>query len=239
MELKDLKSAWDTYSSQELDKHHLGGESIHELLRNRTQTLVDRIDRNLRIGMGVLLVFIAYVILDDIYLSKIMIKEPIQYPPWMVPLDVFSNTLIVTTYLFFVVRYLKIKRNFSVDLHLKDFLTSILDTLSTYRRMFYLAVIILIINMIVSFTAGLYEGIKFNTGHIPGGMETLSSSKILMVIAIGLAVLIPLIALTFFTLRWGFNKLYGRYMVSLNDTLKELDESGIGEEGLKQTQVYD
>ena len=224
MEFKDLKSAWNTYSSREVDKHHLGKESIHELLRNRTQTLVDRIDRNLRIGMGVLLAFIAYVILDDLYLSKIMIKEPIQYPSWMVPLDVFSNTLIIATYLFFVVRYLKIKRNFSVDIHLKDFLTGIINTLTTYRRMFYLAVIILLINMIVSFTAGLYEGIKISTGNIPGGMESLTSSKILMVIAIGMAVLIPLIALTFFTLRWGFNKLYGRYMISLNETLKELEE---------------
>ena len=224
MEFKDLKSAWNTYSSQEVDKHHLGTESIHELLRNRTKTLVDRIDRNLRIGMGILLAFISYVILDDLYLSKILIKEPIPYPSWMVPLDVFSNALIVTTYLVFVIRYLKTKRNFSVDLQLKDFLNGILDTLTIYRRMFYMAVIILLINMTVSFTAGLYEGIKFSTGNLPGGMGTLTSSKILMVIAIGLAVLIPLIAFTFFILRWGFNKLYGRYMVSLNQTLKELDE---------------
>ena len=224
MELKDLKSAWNTYSSQEVDKHHLGKESIHELLRHRTQTLVDRIDRNLRIGMGILLAFIAYVIVDDVYLSKILIHEPIQYPWWMFPIDVFSNTLIVTTYLFFVIRYLKIKRSFSVDLQLKDFLTGILDTLKTYRRMFYLAVIILLINIIVSFTAGLYEGIKFSTGNLPGGMESLPTSKILMVIGIGLAVLIPLIAIIFLILRWGFNRLYGRYLVSLNETLKELDE---------------
>ena len=235
MELNDLKSAWNIYSSHEVDKHHLGRESIHELLRNRTQTMVDRIDRNLRIGMGILLAFIAYVILDDLYLSKILIKEPIQYPAWMFPLDVFSNALIVTTYLFFVVRYLKIKRNFSVDLHLKDFLTGILATLTTYRRLFYLAVIILLINMSVSFTAGLYQGIKFSTGKNPGGMETLTSSKIVMVIGIGLAVLIPMIVGTFLLLRWGFNKLYGRYMVSLNETLKELDESGLGEEGIPRS----
>ena len=224
MEFKDLKSAWNTYSSQEMDKHHLGKESIHELLRHRTQAMVDRIDRNLRIGMAVLLVFIAYVIVDDLYLAEIMIKEPIQYPSWMFPLDVFTNSLIVTSYLFFVFRYLNVKRNFSVDLQLKDFLSGILYTLKSYRRLFYLTVIILLINMIVSFTAGLYEGIKFSTGNLPGGMENLSTSKILLVIGIGLAVLIPMIVLTFLILRWGFNKLYGRYLVSLNETLKELDE---------------
>jgi hypothetical protein len=227
MDLNDLKSAWNTYSSQEADKHHLGKESINELLRNQTKTLVEKIDRNIRIGIGILLAYIAYVIFDDLYLSKIIIKEPIHYPSWMIPIDIFSVVLIVATYLFFVISYLKIKRNFSVDLHLKEFLTSILDTLKTYRRLFYLAVIILLINMSVSFAAGLYEGIKFSTGNATGGLENLSTSKIFLIIGVGLAVLIPMIDGTFFLLRWGFNKLYGRHLVKLNETLKELDESGI------------
>ena len=229
MDLKDLKSAWDTYSSQQEDKHHLGKESIHELLRTKTKTLVDRIDRNLRIGMVILLAFIAYVVVDDLFLSKLIIKEPIQYPSWLYPLDVFTNTLIVTTYLFFVIRYMKIKRSFSVDLQLKDFLIGILDTLKTYRRMFYLAVIILLINMIVSFAAGLYQGVKFNVDKIPGGLESLSTSKIFVIIVVGLLFLLPMIAGTFFLLRWGFNRLYGRYLIKLNETLQELNESETGE----------
>ena len=228
MEFKDLKSAWNTYSSQEVDKHHLGKESIHELLRNRTKTLVDRIDRNIRIGLSVLLVFIAYVVIDSLFLSDyfsmLLIHEVVESPKWLKLLDIFTTTLIITTYLFFAIRYLKIRRSFSIDLQLKDLLKGILETLQTYRRMFYLAVIILLLNIVVGFTAGLYEGIKFSTGKIPGGMDNLTSSKILMVIAIGLAVLIPLVAFTFFILRWGFNKLYGRYLISLNETLKELDE---------------
>jgi len=229
MELKDLKSAWDTYSSQEVDKHRLGKETIHEMLKNRTKTLVDRIDRNIRIGMGILLAFIAYVIIDDLFLSKLLISEPIEYPSWMIPMDVFSNVLIVTTYLFFVLRYFRIKRSFSPDTQLKDLLKGMLDTLKTYRRLFYLAVIILLINMIVSFAAGLYQGVKYKADLVSGGMENMAISKILIVIGVGLAVLIPLIAGTFFILRWGFNKLYGRHLIRLNETLLELDESGPAE----------
>ncbi|MBL7971751.1 MAG: hypothetical protein JNL03_09555 [Prolixibacteraceae bacterium] len=225
MDLKDLKSAWDTYSSQEVSKHRLEKETIHELLKSRTRTLVDRIDRNMRIGLGVLLVFIAYVIIDDLYLSKLLIQEPIKYPGWMIPMDIFSNALIVTTYLFFLIRYLKIRRNFSVDLQLKDLLRGILDTLKTYQRMFYLAVVILLINIILSFTAGIYEGIKFSAHPANGGIQNLPTSKILLIVAIGLAILIPLVALLFLFLRWGFNKLYGRYLVRLNEALRELDES--------------
>lgn len=224
MDLNDLKSAWDTYSSQEVNKHRLGRDTITEMLRSRTKTLVERIDRNIRIGIGVLLAFIAYIIIDDLFLSKIIIAGQIEYPKWIIPLDIFSNTLIIATFLFFVIRYLKIKRSFSVDLQLKDFLTGILGTLKTYRRLFYLAVIILLINMVVSFAAGLYEGIKFSTGNTSEGIESLTTSKILIIIGVGLAVLIPLIAVTFLVLRWGFNKLYGRYLVSLNETMKELEE---------------
>lgn len=229
MELKDLKSAWDTYSSQEVDKHRLGKENIHELLKNRTKTLVDRIDRNIRIGMAVILVFIAYVIVDDIYLSELILTEHIKYPSWMIPMDIFSNAIIVTTYLFFVLRYFRIKRSFSPDTQLKDLLNGILNTLKTYQRLFYLAVVILLINMIVSFAAGLYQGVKYKVDSVSGGIENLATSKILIIIGVGLAILIPLIAVTFFILRWGFNRLYGRYLVRLNETLQELDESCVEE----------
>lgn len=232
MDISDLKSAWDKYSSQEMDKHRLGKDSILDMLKNRTKSLVERIDRNIRFGMAVLLAFIAYVIVDDLYLSKILIQEPAHYPGWMVPIDVFSNLLIVTTYLFFVIRYFKIKRSFSADRELRNLLTGILETLQTYRRMFYLAVIILLINIAVSFVAGFYQGIKLNADAAHGGIQNLSSSKILIIIGSGLGVLILLVGITFVILRWGFNKLYGRYMLNIQETIQELDEPEIQESEL-------
>jgi hypothetical protein len=212
-----------------MDKHRLGKENIHDMLKSRTNTLVERIDRNIRIGMFILLGFIVYIIADDLYFSKILITAPIEYPSWLVPIDVFSNALIVTTYLFFVLRYLRIKRSFSADTQLKDLLSGILETLKTYRRMFYLAVIILMINIIISFTAGIYQGVKFKTDTTSGEIIDLSFGKIMRIIAFGLAVLIPLVSLTFFLLHRGFRNLYGRYLIKLNETLQELDESESGE----------
>lgn len=224
MDIKDLKSAWNAYSAKEVDKHQLGKEAIDEMLKNRTRSLVDRIDRNIRIGSVILLVFVAYVLIDDLLLSKLLIKLPLEYPVWMVPIDLFSNALIVLTFLFFVLRYLRIKRNFSSDTQLKDFLNGILITLQTYRRMFYMAVIMLIINIVISFTAGLYQGVKMKADALSGGIDKLPTARILTVGGIGFAVLVAIVALTFLVLRWGFNKLYGRYLHKINDTLKELDE---------------
>lgn len=224
MDIKDLKSAWNAYSAKEVDKHQLGKEAIDEMLKNRTSSLVERIDRNIRIGSVVLLVFVAYVLIDDLFLSKMLIKAPLEYPQWLVPIDVLSNALIVVTFLFFVLRYLRIKRSFSPDTQLKDFLNGILVTLGTYRRMYYMAVIFLIINIVISFSAGLYQGVKLKADTLNGGLENLPFAKVLMVIGVGLLVLIPMVAVTYFLLRWGFNKLYGRYLHKINDTLKELDE---------------
>lgn len=211
-----------------MDKHRLGKENIHELLKNRTQTLVERIDRNIRIGMSVLLLFIVYVIIDSLFLTKLpeaIVHQAVEYPKWLIPIDLFSTALIVTTYLFFAIRYFNIKRSFSIDLQIKELLKGIKETLITYRRMFYLAVIILLINIVVSFIAGAYVGLKLKTDSMNIGIESLPVSKILTIAGIALAALIPLVTLTFFLLRWGFNKLYGRYLGKLDETLQELEES--------------
>ena len=230
MELKDLKSAWETYSSQEVDKHRLEKETIHGLLRNRTKSLVDRIDRNIRVGMGVLLAFIAYVVVDSLIFIKLpetIVNQTVEYPKWLVPIDVFSTFLIITTYLFFVIRYLKVKRSFSIDHQIKDLLNGVIETLKTYRRMFYLAVIILLLNMVVGFAAGLYLGIKIKADAQNLEISNLDISQILWAVGVGLLILVPLIVLMFFILQWGFNKLYGKYLQKLNDTLNELDESEV------------
>jgi len=224
MDIKDLKSAWDTYSSQEVSKRQLEKGAIDEMLRKKSVSLVDRIDRNLRIGMGILLAYIAYTLLENLFLTKILIQEPLEYPKWLYPIDMFSNALIVTTYLFFAIRYLKIRKSFSIDNQLKALLTGILDTLKTYRRMFYLAVIILLLNIAVSFSAGLYQGVKSKADLTNSGLENLPMSKIYEIIGVGSIILIPIITVTFLILRWGFNKLYGKYLNKLNDTLDELDE---------------
>ena len=230
MDIKDLKSAWDTYSAQEMTKHRLGPESIHELLKKRTNTLVERINRNIVIGVVLLGVYILYSLFDffyfSVFYSNTVFGKPVEYPKWLEPIDVFSSVLILTTYLFFVLSYWRVKRSFSPDTQLKDFLTGISDTLITYRRMFYLAVIILLINISLSFFAGIYEGIEINSTDFPGGVDSLSMTRMLGIIGIGLTILIPIVLLIFFLLRWGFNRLYGRYVIKINETLLELDESG-------------
>ena len=60
MNLKELKKTWDKLSSEnELDENQL-----RSMLRKRTNNLIERIDRNIKIGFGVLFILILAFILD-------------------------------------------------------------------------------------------------------------------------------------------------------------------------------
>lgn len=92
--------------------------------------------------------------------------------------------------------------------------------------MFYLAVVILLLNIIISFAAGVYQGLQFKADAVSGGIINLTTSKTLTITGISLLIIIPMVAISYYILRWGFNKLYGRYLVKLDETLQELDETG-------------
>jgi hypothetical protein len=225
MEIDDLKKAWNSYSSTESEKHQLEKDSINQMLQTKTKTLVERIDRNIRIGLLILFAYLIYLVLSEMLVNNYIHDQAIKYPEWMWPIDVFSITLIITTYLFFAIRYLKIKRNFSVDNHLQTFLQAIVDTILLYRRMFYLVIAIMIINITLAFIAGFYQGLMIQNGNTAGNFENFTMSELILLTSFGLLILGLLISVTIFLLRWGFNKLYGRYLHILNDTLKELNEA--------------
>lgn len=228
MDLTELKDAWNKYSSQEADRYRVEMEGMHGLLQKKTQTLVDRIDRNIRIGMIVLGLYIAYNILDYLFLtdyfSKMVTEATVEYPQWLELVDVFSMVIIVATYLFFVIRYVRIRKNFSAKLQLKSLLEGIREILVTYRRMFFFAVVVFLTNILISFIAGVFQGIVLG-----GNGEGISINAILRLIGLSVLILIPLIAGLFLILRWGFNRLYGQYLAKISDMLRELDESGSAE----------
>jgi hypothetical protein len=60
MDLRDLQSAWSKYALQEEGKYRLGEDTILGLLKKKTLSLIERIDRNIRIGLVILLAFLIY-----------------------------------------------------------------------------------------------------------------------------------------------------------------------------------
>jgi len=81
MDLEYLKKTWEKLpTNEQLDENQL-----RQMLGKRTKSLIDRIDRNIKIGLVVLFVLILIFALDDFLLSPLMLdslNENITVPDW-------------------------------------------------------------------------------------------------------------------------------------------------------------
>ncbi|WP_319479344.1 hypothetical protein [uncultured Draconibacterium sp.] len=223
MELNELKKTWSKMApSKELDENQL-----NTMLSNRTSSLIDRIDRNIKIGFVVLLGLILLFTFDDFIFSPETIDKyysEMPIPNWVLFLAVFGNVLIVTTFLYFVVKYYRVKRQCDVACDLKDTLKKIIETLILYQRLFYLALASILLSMASAFTTGMYEGLNHNAELQGLQFNDIETSKLILAVLISVIIVVLFGGAIFFFLRWGFRKLYGNYIKKLKATLHELEE---------------
>lgn len=223
MDLNDLKKTWDKIpTGKELDESQL-----RNMLGNRTKSLIERIDRNIKIGFVGLLGLIVLFSLDDFWLSPQTIDEfykEMPIPNWVVFLAVFGNVLIFTTFLYFVIKYYLVKRKCDVSCNLKDTLKQIIATLVLYQRLFYLALVAILLAIGSAFATGMFEGLSHNAEIQGMEISDIETKQLLLAIFISIVIIAGIGGGIFLSLRWGFRKLYGNYINKLKLTLQELEE---------------
>jgi hypothetical protein len=223
MELKDLKKTWARLSSRKA----LDEDQLREMLRRRTSHLIDKIDRNVRIGFGVLFLFIVLFILDDFVFAPRLINDVatgIGIPQWLMFLSVFANVLIVVTFVYFVIQYYKVKKYCDISCNLKETLVKIIGTLRIYQRLFYLALFVFSITIVLQFISGLFMGTQVELHERNMLFSDVTVGKWLVLLVVGLVVLGITVGGIFLLLRWGFHRLYGNYISKLKQNLRELNE---------------
>lgn len=221
MELTDLKKTWDKLSSN----RELNEDQLKAMLGKRTKNLIERVERNIKIGFGILLLFILIIALDDFITTPIMMDElNLTVPDWLLFLGIFSNTLIFTTFIYFAIKYYLVKRSCDITCNLKDTLQKIINTLNIYKRLFYLALISVTVTMTLGFIAGLYQEsvMELESHGIP--FSEIQFDQLILEIIVGLVFLIIAVGGIFVLLHWAFRRLYGNYYHKLKQTLKELNE---------------
>jgi len=224
MELRDLKKAWNRYSSSDAFRHQLGEDAIYNMLKNRTKNLIERIDRNIKVGVGILILLTLFFILDDFFLTPFL-AGAIKVPGWIMVIDGISLFFILVTFFYFNFSYRKIKNDYLHSNDLRIVLQSIIRILYFYRRLFYMAILLLLFVLSVSFVTGLLGGVELKADELGATISDLFSSPVIIHRVIwGIVILVIFISSLFFLFRWGFRKLYGNYISKLKDTLNELDE---------------
>ncbi|WP_167619525.1 hypothetical protein [Maribellus sediminis] len=222
MELDKLKKTWEKMSAvKELDETQL-----REMLHKRTKSLIERIDRNIKIGFAVLFVLILLFAFDDFLLSPQLLKDMTQgvsMPDWLVFLGVFSNVLILTTFVYFVIKYYRVKRTCDITCELHETLKKIIETLLLYQRLFYLALATFMVAIGLAFVSGVYEGGRLQFENSGAELADVNTRQLVLVVVLGIIALSLIVGGIFLVLRWGFRKLYGNYIKKLKTTLKELE----------------
>lgn len=223
MNLENLKRTWEKLPTEkQLDENQL-----KQMLGKHTKSLIDRIDLNIKIGLVVLFLLILIFALDDFLFSPLMIEnlnENIKIPGWLLFLGVFSNTLILTTFIYFVIKYNKVKKACDTVCDLKETLKKIIGTLEIYKKMFYLALVTLLVAIGLGFVTGMYTDFSDKVKQLGIPISEIETSGLIATILIGLVILVLLVGGVFLFLHWGFRKLYGNYIHKLKLTLKELEE---------------
>ena len=225
MELKDLKSAWDKFSSTDANRRQLGEDAIMDMLKKRTKNMIERIDRNIKIGLGIIIFITLFFVFDNVVLTPYLTKgQQVEVPVWIIITDAINSIFILGTFLFFIYRYKQVKRGYSQSHDLRRVLEGIINILKTYRKLFNFAIAILLLVLGVSFVTGMFYGFEVAARNQGGEVQDLVVSEVASTIAVGLIVLIAFTSLLIILFRWGFRRLYGNYIQKLKDTLNELDE---------------
>lgn len=217
MELKDLKKTWDKLApDKELDE-----EQIMGLLRKRTGNLIDRIDRNIRIALVVLFVFIAVSILDDFVFAPILIKNVnFEIPKWLLYLNIITYIFILSTYIYFAILYFRVKNYCDILYNLRETSIKYIAILLIYKRLFYFAIVIIFITIFINFLTGIYFGKSSEFNEIE---LVINYRQVFFKIFFILIVFIGIIIGFFIFFQKGFNRYYGDYIEKLKIVLKELD----------------
>jgi hypothetical protein len=229
MELDELKSAWNKISSDK-EMLLLNETEINKLLKNRTLDISEKIGRNIRIGMGIILGWVClwfsidfiFTPIFDKYFNKPYLTDALML--WSFILEVFIYLLIFTTIIIFWIRYSKIEKEKIDTKNLKNSLHLLIKTLNSYRVMFYIVLFIILLYIVTAFSSGFFLEYNYQVKQAGIDLKNLSFfgwTVIVLTFAVTLGIFIAIYYLLF---NFFFKRLYGRYLKQLKATLKELEE---------------
>ncbi|MDA3928903.1 MAG: hypothetical protein PF541_08070 [Prolixibacteraceae bacterium] len=230
MELEELKSAWNKVSSTDEKSRQLHEEEFKKILKKRTADISDKIGRNIRIGIGIILGWVCLSFASDFLLTP-FIEENINKPYltdeilfYTFLLEIFNYLLIFTAIIIFWIRYNKIEKANIDVFNLKRKLTGIIKAIESYRRMFYIALILICIYIIVSFSSGFILESNYQINELEIDPKNITFIKWIVIILGYTVTLGVLIGIYFLLFNLFFKRLYGRYLKQLKSTLKEIEE---------------
>lgn len=233
MELDDFKKAWGEFSTKNEQQLKLSQDDLRKILGKRTKDISERIARNIRIGIGIVLAWIVLGFAIDILatpLFKNMLDKPYLSEPLMTGVfvaEALIYLIIAATLIVFFIRYRKVEKANSQCFKLEERITQLISVVKLYKRMFYVVLVIVLIYVVTTFSLGFFNEFDFQMEAKGLDPELLATkAKAIVFVTFGLAVSI-ILGIYYLLFNLFFKRLYGRYLLQLKNTLIELSEAEI------------
>ncbi|HOO83724.1 MAG TPA: hypothetical protein PLS94_04110 [Prolixibacteraceae bacterium] len=229
MELDELKKAWGEFNTK--NEHKLSEGDFSKMLNKKTTDLSERVGRNIRIGIGIVMAWIALGFTID-FLATPMLEKTMNKPymtspliDWSLAAEMLIYLLIALAIIIFFVRYRKLEKTNICNGQLRNRLIRLINIIKSYKRMFYVILVVVLLYVVVTFSLGFFMEYNYQLsekGIDPEQLGTLS--KTIMILTFGVAVSI-ILSVYYLLFNIFFKQLYGRHLKQLQTTLKELDEA--------------
>ena len=230
MDLDKLKSTWNKISSENEKKLQLKEEDIQSLLEKRTFDITQKIGRNIRIGIAIILAWVFLGSIFEFVVSPMLgsyVKDEILSDKllfWLYMLEVGGYVLVFASAILFWLRYNKIEKQNTNSVNLRSKLNMLIGIINSYKIMFYIILAIILLFVSINFSVGFVSGIKIQTIDPGINIQAISFFKWILIASAFLLALGVFIAIYYFLFNLFFKRLYGRFLEQLKATLKELDD---------------
>ena len=229
MELDELKKAWGEFNTK--NEHKLTEGDFSKMLSKKTTDLSERVGRNIRIGIGIVMAWIALGFTID-FLATPMLEKTMDKPymsspliDWSIAAEMTIYLLIALAIIIFFVRYRKLEKTNICNGQLRNRLIRLINIIKSYKRMFYVILVVVLLYVVVTFSLGFFMEYNYQLsekGIDPEQLGTLS--KTIMILTFGVAISI-ILSVYYLLFHFFFKRPYGRHLQQLQATLTELEET--------------
>ena len=223
MELNEFKKAWQKATLDKVQEKELDASKINEMLHRRGTGILSRLDRSVKIGIWFLVLFFALTLADQLLPAELFFPESwkpsLAVPGWINVLEWFVNFGLMLSILLFIIRYRRLQVHTLANQDLCGAIKKVLSLMDTFKKEFYLAVVILMSGVGLGFLSGAQQG--FKSIQIS---QTPSTFAIIIVVGSMLILLSLIVGSIFYIFHKGFNFLFGKYRDQLIQSLNELQE---------------
>jgi MFS family permease len=229
MELDDLKRAWGDYTSKSETANKLTQKELGSMLLKRTRDINERIGRNIRIGIGIVLGWIMFTFSVDLIASaklrnlinKEYLTNELMY--WASVIEILIYLLIFSAIIVFWLRYKKTEDTSVENQNLSGRIKHLIRIVESYKKMFYVLMGIFMLYVVTAFSSGFIMGLN----HEMDDNKMVPFLNGVIITAVFLISVSVIVALYYWLFTFFFKRLYGKYLKQLKATLNELRDPEI------------